>query len=162
MNKPTLDSILKKPYTELTYDELTLLKVFVNSPTFYQRLDSLSAGYRAELKVAYDKKRRYRESVKEREEREFPALSTYVKEHVKPGDILEFKNTKGSPYRQVVKINASTITSMVVRIARRAKLEITLTGYGSENSIENLVGHFVNVAWVKRKDIIESYKLNNK
>ncbi len=157
-----MKELLTKPYTDLSYEELTLLQSFCVSPEFYRLKDAKYVEFRKNSKVVQAARREYRERVKAKEASEAPDLAAFTKKHVKPGDLVMFKGTRSSATREVSKVGESTIIGLVVNLRRTPEgFKRTYTGYSSENSIDNLKAYFDSESgtWRDKKWIIEKSKI---
>jgi len=160
-----MSKLLTKHISHFTLDEINELKTFINSPSFRTRENELWVDRQNELRASYEKNKATRDRAKEKLETEIaPALKKYAHKHLFKDDVVKFQGASSGGYRQIVRIDESTILGLVVRWDRKTKSWETI-GYSSENSIEKLSEVYLSSlenafpspekCWFNRKSIVE-------
>lgn len=175
-------SLLSKPIFQFSLQEIEDLRQFVNDSQRYDLRSHVSGNVMetaaSELHDRYEKLRKEeikkfhrqallkRRNKAERDSIEVPVLNKFALS-LKVGDLVKFRGTRGSPFRQVDNVlkyedgygsKRVKIVGWVMQRICGSVLERTT--YASDNDASNLTGWFDKVSqqWLDHKEIMEIAK----
>jgi len=156
----------------LSYDEMCKLKLFLNSSEYCSIYNHKQEKHFEEIRNITEKNRSARIKSEEKFNTEIlPYLKIFINNHLREGDIVQFKGASNNGFRKVVSINSSrgTIIGFIVTHARGIW---HLKGYSSENSYDKLKGIWCSSlsdrtssdtpCWFGLKEIVEFVKNSSK